>query len=174
MWKPAKHLEWISSKCFQKHDRTQEVCVGSTLVWIWLLWTYVSGTAPWGRLRANQTLRSGGWCWRSPPAGWTCGSGSCSCWGWTAESPRSPHCWPERGAAAASGPQQSTGSRSSCAISSWSPTAPSGRNFTRSFLMYFKLHEKVQNTALTRKILDVWISGKRYYMEILKAATVVL
>lgn len=73
---------------------------------------------------ANQTLRWGGWCWHSPPGGWTCGSGSCSCSGWTAESRRSLHCWPTKGAAAASGPQQSTGSPSSCAISSWSPTAP--------------------------------------------------
>lgn len=98
---------------------------------------------------ADQTFRWGGWCWRSPPAGWTCVSGSCFCWGSTAESRRSLHCWPMKGAFAASGPQQSTGSPSSCAISSWSPTAPSGRNFTRSFLMYFKLYqlnEKVQYT----------------------------
>jgi len=67
-------------------------------------------------------------------AGWTCGSASCSCWGWTAACPRSPHCSPAMDVGA-SGPQQSTCSPSSCAISSWSPIAPWGIYFTRSLLM---------------------------------------
>lgn len=53
----------------------------------------------------------------SRPAGWTCGSASCSCSGWTAVCPRSLHCSPAKDAGA-SGPQQSTCSPSSCAISS--------------------------------------------------------
>ncbi len=83
--------------------------------------------------RANQALRWAGWGWLSRPEGWTCVSVSCSCWGWTAASPRSPHCSLAKGDAAASGPQQSTCSPSNSSISSLSPTAPLGRNLKRSF-----------------------------------------
>lgn len=82
---------------------------------------------------AAQTLRWAGWDLHSPPVGWTCGSASCSCLGWTAACPRSPHCSLMMGDAAASGPQQSTGSPSSFATSSSSPIAPWGRNLKRSF-----------------------------------------
>lgn len=64
-----------------------------------------------------------------PPAGWTCGSVSCSCWGSRAACPHSHHCWPGTDACA-SYPRQNSGSLSSCAIFAWFLTAPLGRNFS--------------------------------------------
>ena len=79
----------------------------------------VSGVSgPVWKWLAGGPAGPGGLRWRgSRPAGWTCGSGSCSCSGWRAACPRSLRCWPAKGAGA-SGPQQSIGSPSSCAISS--------------------------------------------------------